>query len=525
MRRPLVLEELHSRIVPALFYVAPTGSDSAAGDSAHPWRTIQRAANVVGAGDQVIVRAGNYAGFNLDSDTDGTAASPIRFTAETGVTINSPNPSGFHAGKDGINLEGADHVVIEGFRVIGMPRAGIRSVGNTNAVIRNNVCDQNAFWGIITGFSENVTVEGNVTSRSVNEHGIYVGNSADNPIIRGNTTWGNAGCGIHVNSDRHAGGDGVITGALIENNTVYNNGLPRGGSGINMDGVSNSRIQNNLLYNNHAGGIALYGIDGTHGAQNNVVANNTVLQASDGRWALLVVDASTGNTVFNNVFMNGNSFRGSMSVSPDSLTGLRSDYNVIMDRFTLDDGDSRLTLAQWRTQTGQDTHSVISTPAALFANVAGNDYHLSAASPALNVGIGTLNSKAAPTADLAGAGRPSGAGYDAGSYETQVGTPANPPTANPDSYSILHDRALTVLTAGVLANDTSNPAGRALTAALVTAPAHGTVTLNANGSFTYVPTAGYTGSDLFTYTAKDGAVPSAGHRFVDRHRSGAGCRQ
>ena len=68
-----------------------------------------------------------------------------------------------------------------------------------------------------------------------------------------------------------------------------------------MDGVSNSRVQNNLLYNNHAGGIALYRIDGAQGARNNVVANNTVVQAADGRWALLLVNASTGNTVFNNI--------------------------------------------------------------------------------------------------------------------------------------------------------------------------------------------------------------------------------
>ena len=89
------------------------------------------------------------------------------------------------------------------------------------------------------------------------------------------------------------------------------------------------------------------------------------------------------------------------------------------------------------------------------------------------------------------------------------GSTTNPPTANPDSYSILHDKTLNVAAAGVLANDTSNPAGHTLTAALVTGPAHGSVTLNANGSFAYTPNIGYTGSDSFTYTAADGTLVSA----------------
>ena len=63
----------------------------------------------------------------------------------------------------------------------------------------------------------------------------------------------------------------------------------------------------------------------------------------------------------------------------------------------------------------------------------------------------------------------------------------------------------------MLAND-SDPDGDPLTAVLVTGPAHGTLTLNANGSFTYTPTANYTGPDSFIYRASDGANQSAEHR-------------
>lgn len=46
------------------------------------------------------------------------------------------------------------------------------------------------------------------------------------------------------------------------------------------------------------------------------------------------------------------------------------------------------------------------------------------------------------------------------------------------------------------------------TVALGTAPSHGTLTLNANGTYSYMPATGYTGPDSFTYTACDNASPS-----------------
>jgi VCBS repeat-containing protein len=78
-----------------------------------------------------------------------------------------------------------------------------------------------------------------------------------------------------------------------------------------------------------------------------------------------------------------------------------------------------------------------------------------------------------------------------------------PPVANNDSYSTNEDVALTVAGPGILGNDTdaeSNP----LTAILVSGASHGSVALNANGSFTYTPNANYNGSDSFTYKANDG---------------------
>ena len=60
---------------------------------------------------------------------------------------------------------------------------------------------------------------------------------------------------------------------------------------------------------------------------------------------------------------------------------------------------------------------------------------------------------------------------------------------------------------GVLANDT-DPLNLALTAVLVGGPAHGTLSLASDGSFTYIPATGYYGTDTFTYEAYDGQLDS-----------------
>ena len=64
-----------------------------------------------------------------------------------------------------------------------------------------------------------------------------------------------------------------------------------------------------------------------------------------------------------------------------------------------------------------------------------------------------------------------------------------------------------MLAGNVLANDT-DPEGNTLTAVLVSGPAHGTLTLNADGSFTYTPNANFHGGDSFTYRANDGTLNS-----------------
>jgi hypothetical protein len=89
-------------------------------------------------------------------------------------------------------------------------------------------------------------------------------------------------------------------------------------------------------------------------------------------------------------------------------------------------------------------------------------------------------------------------------YDTKP-TAATTLVASADAYSVTKDSTLNVPPAGVLSND-ANPAGQSLSASTVTDPEHGTVELASDGSFVYVPTAGYVGSDSFTYKATAGAT-------------------
>jgi VCBS repeat-containing protein len=102
-----------------------------------------------------------------------------------------------------------------------------------------------------------------------------------------------------------------------------------------------------------------------------------------------------------------------------------------------------------------------------------------------------------------------GDGADVGAFEVQ-GTcvaPNTPPVATADSYSGNQDTVLSVAAPGVLGNDTDAD-NDTLTANLVSGPSHGSLTLNADGSFSYTPAAHFAGSDSFTYRAYDGTAYS-----------------
>ena len=105
----------------------------------------------------------------------------------------------------------------------------------------------------------------------------------------------------------------------------------------------------------------------------------------------------------------------------------------------------------------------------------------------------------------------SNAGTDSDTVAITVTSVNDAPVAANDSYTTLEGVPLTTtLAAGLLAND-NDLDGDTLT--VTTTPivnvSNGTLVLNADGSFTYTPTSGFSGLDTFTYQITDGNGGSA----------------
>jgi parallel beta-helix repeat protein len=409
------------------YYVATNGNDGNPGTAAAPWLTLQHAVETISAGDTIVVQPGTYAGCRIRNSGQSNAPKTLMASTPRAAVINTPGPQNGHSSLIEVeNGSGANVTdwIIDGFEVANSPHHGIDLRITDRITVRNCYVHDSAptstGTGIFLAFCYNPLIENNESAHNT-EHGVYQSNSGDNPTIRGNRLHHNGGAGLHMNGDvRQKPGDGIISFALVERNVIYENGV-NGGSAINCDGVDDSIFRNNLLYNNHASGISLFSTDGAHGSSRNKVYNNTIVQAIDGRFCVLISKSGkgkaspTGNVVKNNILYTERADKGSIAVYSTSAGVLTSDFNVVVDRFSTNGGTSvTSTLAQWQVL-GYDGHSLISTASALFVDAANANYHLKAGSPAANAGT---NLAPDVTNDLDGVTRPVGSAYDIGCYES-----------------------------------------------------------------------------------------------------------
>jgi hypothetical protein len=93
-------------------------------------------------------------------------------------------------------------------------------------------------------------------------------------------------------------------------------------------------------------------------------------------------------------------------------------------------------------------------------------------------------------------------------FDFTTSAPNTAPVAVNDAYDVAEDGTLNEAAPGVLVNDTDADGPSPLTAVLDVGPTNGTLTLNADGSFDYVPDADFDGVDSFTYMAFDGVSNS-----------------
>ena len=355
----------------ATYYVATTGSDSNPGTYSQPFRTIQKAANVVQPGDIVNVLPGVYSGL-VKTTVSGTSGSPIRFVSSTLHAAIIRPTSGEYTW-----VNNANYVNIEGFDFD----------GSQTTVTRIPVLN----WG------SNVRILNNVVHD-------YTMSTATAAL----TNSGGAGIN-HANAS--------ATGNETRGNLIYNIGLSAS-VGPGMHGIyqasPNSIVSGNIIHHIRSHGITVYKTGGSPG--NQTIYGNTVYNASVGISSFY----GTGNKIYNNI-VHHNSSRGFWIADKNGLWANNTAYanGVGFDIDAFASGNAiRNNIAYLNTRnmsaTGSNTlttNLVGTNPS--FVNIAGNDFQLQSNSPAINAGT----TVAVVTNDYDGVPRPQGAAYDIGAYE------------------------------------------------------------------------------------------------------------
>jgi hypothetical protein len=344
------------------YYVSPTGSDTAAGTKAAPFKTLARAAKAATrAGTTVWVAPGTYAG-GIKTTASGTNSARIYWVSTTkwGAKIVPPASSS-----------------------------------------NNNAWDNRGSYVSIIGFNVDGTVSGSGTKWT---HGIYTGGSytmiADNHIhhIAKSVACTSAG-GSAIGVDSYYGG---VLSDVVSN--VVNDIGPADCSFVQGIYVSTSgTIKNNLSYRVSGAAIHLW-----HDATNVKITNNTAATSSFG----IVVgggDFYHSTAGANNIFVASNIvYDNQYGISEQGKTGTSNQYkNNLVTKNVKYNISLRNGL--------QATATVSSEPllVAYSRTATTPNFHLSSSSPAIGRGIATY----AYSTDLDGKPRNSTTGYDIGAYQ------------------------------------------------------------------------------------------------------------
>jgi hypothetical protein len=232
------------------YYVATNGNDSNRGTFSQPFRTIQKAANVVNPGDTVIVKDGVYQAPGeaaiVDIRRSGTAGNWITFKAERKwqATLDGTGVKRFLFNIPSRNI---GYIRIEDFELRNAPNSAIKlnAEGLHHIVVKGNRFHHNTGAGALLGDGDFLEVDANYFhdngdhERRNHDHAIYSG--ATNATIKNNVF------------ARHLYGWGIQTtkGAShwkIVNNTFAFPNPARDGHIMLWRDNTNILIENNIFY-------------------------------------------------------------------------------------------------------------------------------------------------------------------------------------------------------------------------------------------------------------------------------------
>jgi hypothetical protein len=444
------------------YYVAINGDDSAPGTTiGQPWRTLEKAAGTLQAGDTVLIRGGVYVSERRDPQIEpvssGTPDRYITYKAYPGesVTLQGRYPSGNDNNWFGFLIKGKSYLQIEGLRIRGF-HAGIAcQTPSHHIIIKDNDFEYNSEAGVElygpAGASEQgcdyVTIVGNL----VHDNGYYDnGQPATGPYegwasgitiktefkfepywydsstsrfhttISRNTIYHNydGTGGDSDNEADHTEGHGILIEGgvyppfLIENNVIFDNG----GQCICAYGAQSIWIMSNSCYKNSADPLFLNSrakseLAAYQGPPSYPIPTKNIHVLNNIAWA------RAGQKITN---------------FPDS-TPLELDLrNNLWNGCPPDVQDGSFDPSPY----GQNP--VFGDP--LFGNASINpqeaDFHLQSRSPAIdagaNIDAGAIPLRTDPVVvDRDGANRPRLRGYDMGAYESSAGPmPPQPTVAN-----------------------------------------------------------------------------------------------
>jgi Protein of unknown function (DUF1565) len=274
----------------AVYYVSTSGSDSAAGSQAAPWRTIQHAATTVKAGDTVNIRAGVYNEAVTPSVSGSAAAGSITFQSYSGETavIDGTGLKVVNGQSGLITIANHDYITVSGLEIrnftstsdsqvpVGIYVSGaddhIQLLSNhvhnitTTAPANANNCASNALGIAIYGSSapasiNNLTISGNEVDHNKTgcSETVTLNGNVENFTVVGNLIHDNNNIGIdaigYEGTSPQAAYDrarnGVISGNTVYNITSFGNpdyGNVYAADGIYVDGGTHIVIERNTVH-------------------------------------------------------------------------------------------------------------------------------------------------------------------------------------------------------------------------------------------------------------------------------------